>query len=55
MLQNGCHALYQILINVLTFFRELSVKEAMWMQQQGETTTTVEKIRHMQDEIQQLK
>uniref|UniRef100_A0A182MRD5 SH3 domain-containing protein n=1 Tax=Anopheles culicifacies TaxID=139723 RepID=A0A182MRD5_9DIPT len=35
--------------------KELSVKEAMWMQQQGETTTTVEKIRHMQDEIQQLK
>ncbi|XP_053677539.1 transport and Golgi organization protein 1 [Anopheles nili] len=35
--------------------KELSVKEAMWMQQQGETTSTVEKIRHMQDEIQQLK
>ncbi|XP_035773899.1 transport and Golgi organization protein 1-like isoform X1 [Anopheles albimanus] len=35
--------------------KELSVKEAMWMQQQGETTTTVEKIRHLQDETQQLK
>uniref|UniRef100_A0A182NE45 SH3 domain-containing protein n=1 Tax=Anopheles dirus TaxID=7168 RepID=A0A182NE45_9DIPT len=35
--------------------KELSVKEAMWMQQQGETTSTVEKIRHMQDETQQLK
>ncbi|XP_049530563.1 transport and Golgi organization protein 1 isoform X2 [Anopheles darlingi] len=35
--------------------KELSVKEAMWMQQQGETTSTVEKIRHLQDETQQLK
>ncbi|XP_052870255.1 transport and Golgi organization protein 1 [Anopheles cruzii] len=35
--------------------KELSVKEAMWMKQQGETTSTVEKIRHMQDETQQLK
>ncbi|XP_055613912.1 transport and Golgi organization protein 1 [Uranotaenia lowii] len=35
--------------------KELSIKEAMWMQQQGETTSTVERIRQMQDEIQQLK
>ncbi|XP_053694169.1 transport and Golgi organization protein 1 [Sabethes cyaneus] len=35
--------------------KELSIKEAMWMQQQGETTSTVERIRLMQDEIQQLK
>ncbi|XP_058820270.1 transport and Golgi organization protein 1 isoform X2 [Topomyia yanbarensis] len=35
--------------------KELSIKEAMWMQQQGETTSTVERIRTMQDEIQQLK
>ncbi|XP_055644797.1 transport and Golgi organization protein 1 isoform X2 [Toxorhynchites rutilus septentrionalis] len=34
--------------------KELSIKEAMWMQQQGETTSTVERIRLMQDEIQQL-
>lgn len=37
------------------FCRELSIKEALWMQQQGETTSTVERIRSMQDEIQQLK
>ncbi|XP_062548922.1 transport and Golgi organization protein 1-like [Armigeres subalbatus] len=35
--------------------KELSIKEAMWMQQQGETTSTVERIRLMQDETQQLK
>ncbi|XP_055681408.1 transport and Golgi organization protein 1 isoform X2 [Lutzomyia longipalpis] len=35
--------------------KELSVKEAMWMKSQGETTSTVEKIRAMQDEIQTLK
>uniref|UniRef100_A0A1L8DUW7 Putative transport and golgi organization protein 1 n=2 Tax=Nyssomyia neivai TaxID=330878 RepID=A0A1L8DUW7_9DIPT len=35
--------------------KELSVKEAMWMKSQGETTSTVEKIRTMQDEIQTLK
>ncbi|XP_059609595.1 transport and Golgi organization protein 1 [Phlebotomus argentipes] len=35
--------------------KELSVKEAMWMKSQGETTSTVEKIRSMQDEIQTLK
>uniref|UniRef100_A0A1B0D5Q2 Transport and Golgi organization protein 1 n=1 Tax=Phlebotomus papatasi TaxID=29031 RepID=A0A1B0D5Q2_PHLPP len=34
--------------------KELSVKEAMWMKSQGETTSTVEKIRSMQDEIQTL-
>uniref|UniRef100_A0A336MC49 CSON013988 protein n=1 Tax=Culicoides sonorensis TaxID=179676 RepID=A0A336MC49_CULSO len=35
--------------------RELSMKEALWMQQQGETTTTVERVKSMQEEIQQLK
>lgn len=35
--------------------RELSIKEALWMQQQGETTTTVERVKAMQEEIQQLK
>lgn len=35
--------------------KELSVKEAMWMKQQGETTSTVERVRTMQDEIQALK
>uniref|UniRef100_A0A336KY15 CSON001466 protein n=1 Tax=Culicoides sonorensis TaxID=179676 RepID=A0A336KY15_CULSO len=35
--------------------RELSMKEALWMQQQGETTTTVERVKAMQEEIQQLK
>ncbi|XP_058453399.1 transport and Golgi organization protein 1 isoform X3 [Malaya genurostris] len=34
--------------------KELSIKEAKWMQQQGETTSTVERIRTMQEEIQQL-
>lgn len=35
--------------------QELSVKEARWMKQQGETTTTVEKVRALNDEIQALK
>lgn len=35
--------------------KELSIKEAMWMQQQGETTSTVERIRFLQEEVQQLK
>lgn len=35
--------------------KELSIKEAMWMKQQGETTSTVEKVRAMSDEIQTLK
>ncbi|XP_063704120.1 transport and Golgi organization protein 1-like isoform X2 [Culicoides brevitarsis] len=35
--------------------RELSTKEALWMQQQGETSTTVERVKSMQEEIQQLK
>ncbi|KAL5280437.1 Tango1 family protein [Megaselia abdita] len=35
--------------------KELSVKEAMWMKQQGETTTTVERVKNMQEEIQSLK
>lgn len=42
-------------IDVCLFFRELSIKEALWMQQQGETTTTVERVKSMQEEIQQLK
>lgn len=35
--------------------KELSVKEARWMQQQGETTSTVEKVQALNDEIQTLK
>lgn len=35
--------------------QELSIKEARWMKQQGETTTTVEKVRALNDEIQALK
>lgn len=35
--------------------QELSVKEARWMKQQGETTSTVEKIQALNDEIQTLK
>ncbi|CRL00820.1 CLUMA_CG014071, isoform A [Clunio marinus] len=35
--------------------QELSVKEARWMKQQGETTTTVEKVQSLNDEIQSLK
>lgn len=35
--------------------QELSVKEARWMQQQGETTSTVEKVQALNDEIQGLK
>lgn len=36
-------------------YRELSLKEAMWLKQQGETTTTVDRLTAMQDEIQSLK
>lgn len=35
--------------------QELSLKEARWMQQQGETTSTVEKVQALNDEIQSLK
>lgn len=35
--------------------QELSFKEARWMKQQGETTTTVEKVQALNDEIQTLK
>ena len=35
--------------------RELSVKEARWMKQQGETTSTVEKVQSLNTEIQGLK
>lgn len=35
--------------------QELSVKEARWMKQQGETTTTVEKVQALNDEIQTLR
>jgi transport and golgi organization protein 1 len=35
--------------------QDLSVKEARWMQQQGETTSTVEKVQALNDEIQTLK
>jgi transport and golgi organization protein 1 len=35
--------------------QELSVKEARWMKQQGETTSTVEKVQALNDEIQGLK
>lgn len=35
--------------------QELSLKEARWMQQQGETTSTVEKVQALNDEIQTLK
>ena len=35
--------------------QELSVKEARWMQQQGETTSTVEKIQLLNNTIQTLK
>jgi transport and golgi organization protein 1 len=35
--------------------KELSLKEALWMKSQGETTNTVEKIQALNDEVQQLK
>lgn len=35
--------------------KELSLKEALWLKQQGETTTTVDRVTAMQDEIQSLK
>ncbi|XP_055917074.1 transport and Golgi organization protein 1 [Eupeodes corollae] len=35
--------------------KELSLKETMWLQQQGETTSTVDRLTNMQDEIQTLK
>lgn len=38
-----------------TLQKELSVKEAMWMKQQGETTSTVEKVRSLNEENQNLR
>uniref|UniRef100_A0A1I8NV24 SH3 domain-containing protein n=1 Tax=Stomoxys calcitrans TaxID=35570 RepID=A0A1I8NV24_STOCA len=35
--------------------KELSLKETMWLQQQGETSTTVERLTAMKEEIQSLK
>ncbi|XP_054741705.1 transport and Golgi organization protein 1 [Anastrepha obliqua] len=35
--------------------KELSLKEAMWLKQQGETTSTVDRLTTMQEEIQALK
>ncbi|XP_055858899.1 transport and Golgi organization protein 1 [Episyrphus balteatus] len=35
--------------------KELSLKETMWLQQQGETTSTVDRLTNMQEEIQTLK
>nr|XP_036229829.1 transport and Golgi organization protein 1 isoform X1 [Bactrocera oleae]XP_036229835.1 transport and Golgi organization protein 1 isoform X1 [Bactrocera oleae] len=35
--------------------KELSLKEAMWLKQQGETTSTVDRVTTMQQEIQALK
>lgn len=35
--------------------KELSLKEAMWLKQQGETTSTVDRLTSMQEEIQTLK
>jgi hypothetical protein len=39
----------------LESFRELSIKEEKVLQKQGEKTSTVERVRAMQDEIQSLK
>ena len=39
----------------VTLQQELSLKEARWMKQQGETTSTVEKVQALNDEIQGLK
>lgn len=36
-------------------YRELSVKEAIAMKQQGESTSTVERIKSLQQEIHELK
>lgn len=35
--------------------KELSAKEALWLKSQGETTSTVEKIQALNNEVQQLK
>lgn len=40
---------------LIIFIRELSLKEAMTMKQQGETSSTVERIRSLQTEIQEFK
>lgn len=37
------------------YIRELNVKEALFMKQQGESTTTVDKIRYLQEDIQKLR
>lgn len=46
-----------MILNIYRFIaaRELTVKEALTMKQQGETTSTVERIRTLQTEIQDLK
>lgn len=45
-----------LLVNnaIIINFRELSSKEALWMQQQGEATNTVERINGLQTSLQQL-
>lgn len=42
-------------IIISLFFRELSKHESMWMEQQGEATSTVERIKYMQEELQNCK
>lgn len=42
-------------LNYLFACRELSVKEAIAMKQQGESTSTVERIKSLQQEIHELK
>lgn len=51
---------FRFLINsfihkLMLCFRELSTKESLWMSQQGEAMSTVEKIQALQQEIQQHK
>lgn len=40
-----------LLVNVIYYYRE----EAIWLQQQGEVVSTVERIQTMQNEIQNYK
>lgn len=53
-----CTAIDDIELNFCSFFilhRELSLKEAIAMKQQGESTSTVERIKSLQNEIHELK
>lgn len=54
-----CYAHTLLLSHKLTYifilYRELNKKESMWVEKQGEATSTVERIKYMQEELQNYK